>query len=261
MYQSFVDKGELIASHFEQREYSRAIREIMGLADEANRFIDHHKPWLMIKDEAQKINTQLVCTQGLNLFRVLALYLKAVIPHIITEAEDFFKAGTLSWTEAGLKPLLNHKVQTFKPLIGRLTTESLDNMTNDSIETTGTPAPVVTGPLATTPLSPEISIEDFSKVDLRIVKIVAAESVAEADKLLKLTLDLGGPTRTVFAGIKSAYAPEDLIGKMTVMVANLSPRKMRFGVSEGMVLAAGPGGKDLWILEPHQGAEAGMKVK
>lgn len=252
-YQHFVEAGESIATLIEARQYAKAVREIMRLADEANRFVDHHKPWIMAKDIEQHEALHQICTQALNLFRLLCLYLKPILPTFIERAETFLKSGELDWKQP-LAPLLSHCIEPFKPLISRIDKEKIEKMsTHEPVQ----PSVNTLEP----PLAAEISIDDFAKVDLRIVKIVNAESVPEADKLLKLTVDLGGQTRTIFAGIKAAYEPQTLIGKHTVIVANLAPRKMRFGLSEGMVLAAGPGGSDLWILEPHEGAEAGMKVK
>ncbi len=256
LYQHFVQQGEIIAAYFEEKEYSRALREIMLLADEANRFIDLHKPWIQIKQAEQRGTVQAVCTQGINLFRLLSLYLKPIIPSVITQAEDFLKAGPLHWSEAQMHPLLAHTLNPFTPLLTRLDKETLMTLIPPSIKESVSSTPEVT------PEPTWIDSETFAKIDLRVAKILNAESVPEAEKLLKLTLDLNEQQpRTVFAGLKAAYAPEALIGKLTVVVANLAPRKMRFGLSEGMVLAAGPGGQDLWILEPHEGAQAGMKVK
>lgn len=266
LYQRFIDGSESIAAHYEQRQYSQAMREIMALADNANQYIDAHKPWQMIKEEGNVDQVQAVCTVGLNCFRALAILLKPVLPQLVGKAEDFMNTPALQWHDIAT-PLTAHTINQFKPLMTRVEQEAIDNMINDSkenmlAENAGTEQQTkVTGPLADEPIADLIQFDDFAKVDLRVVKIINAEHVEGADKLLQLTLDLGGENRNVFAGIKSAYNPENLIGKHTVMVANLSPRKMRFGVSEGMVLAAGPGGKDLFILEPHVGAKPGMKVK
>jgi len=259
LYQQFVDAGETIANHFELREFSRAVREIMALADKANQYIDENKPWVLIKEQGKEQEVHDVCSVGLNLFRVLITYLKPILPNTAILSEAFLNVEPLQWSDIQ-QPLLNHKINKFKPLMTRIEQDTIDAMTEASKQHLEE-ANAVTGPLADDPISDEITFEEFAKVDLRIVKIVNAEHVEGADKLLQLTLDLGGQTKNVFAGIKSAYAPEDLIGKHTVMVANLKPRKMRFGLSEGMVLAAGSGGKDLWILSPDEGAEAGMKVK
>ena len=252
LYAEFIDQGKDIAQALDTRQYSRAIREIMLLADKANQFIDLHKPWVMAKEPTQREKLHQVCTLSINLFRLLALYLKPITPTLVERIEAYLNTGALSWETT--HPLLNHALNPFKPLLSRLDKEIIQKMT----EPNETNTPLVT---LDPPLAPEISVDDFAKIDLRIVKIIAAESIPEADKLLKLTVDLGGQHRTIFAGIKSAYTPESLVGKCTVIVANLAPRKMRFGLSEGMVLAAGPGGSDLWILEPHEGAQPGMKVK
>jgi methionyl-tRNA synthetase len=261
LYQAFVTAREEIALDFEQRNYQAAIRRIMTLADEANRYIDEEKPWVQIKEAGQEEQVQAVCTQGINLFRVLITYLAPVLPFTAQRAGAFLDVETNDWSSIE-EPLLDRPVNTFQPLLTRVdpvkvaavvdaSKESLQAVTADAAQDSG---PVVE------PLADEITIEDFAKVDLRVARIVAAESVPEADKLLKLTLDIGNETRTVFAGIKSAYDPATLVGRLTVMVANLKPRKMRFGTSEGMVLAAGPGGKDIYILEPDEGAIPGQRV-
>jgi len=200
---------------------------------------------------------------GLNCFRLLVLYLKPVLPLMAEKTEAFLNSEPLKWQDAKTT-LTNHKINPFKPLMTRVEKEHIEAMIEDSkddLNATESEQALVTGPLADNPIAEEITIDDFMKVDLRIAKIIKAEHVEGADKLLQLTLDLDGETRNVFAGIKSAYSPEDLEGKLTVMVANLAPRKMRFGLSEGMVLAAGSGGKELFVLSPDNGAEPGMKVK
>ncbi len=289
LYAEFIEARHNIAKQFTDREYSHAIRDIMALADRANRYIDDKKPWVLIKSEVSFSETQAVCSMGLNLFRVLMTYLKAILPKLALEVEQFLNVN-LSWD--GLeKPLLKHKINTFKPLLQRIDIKQVNAMLESSNETSknvsakdaevnpkqttvntatitetskdnaNSSSIMASGHLSRDPLRETINIQDFEKIDLRIAKIMNAESVPDAAKLLKLTLDIGGETRQVFAGIKEAYNPEHLIGKLTVVVANLAPRKMRFGISEGMVLAAGPGGKDLWILEPHEGAEPGMRAK
>lgn len=261
LYQSFVQAGDSILQAFESRQYSRAIREIMKLADDANRFIDENKPWVLIKDPEMKDKVQAVCTQGVNLFRVLMTYLKPVLPLTAQNSEAFLNAGELTW-ESIQAPLLAHTINDFSPLKQRVDPKDIEMMIEESKETMSQEqAKPLTGPLADDPISETISYDDFAKVDLRVAKIENAEHVEGADKLIKLTLDIGGETRQVFAGIKSAYNPEDLKGKLTVMVANLAPRKMRFGLSEGMVLAAGPGGSELYTLSPDEGAQPGMRVK
>ena len=232
----------------------------MALADKANRYVDEKAPWVLAKQEGADAELQAVCSVGINLFRVLMAYLKPVMP-LLAERAEVFLGETLTWDGVAL-PLTNHQLTPFKALFSRIEPAKIEAMIEASKEDLAKEqAPKITGPLADDPISPTISYEDFAKLDLRVALIKKAEAVPEADKLLKLQLDLGGETRQVFAGIKSAYNPEDLEGKLTVMVANLAPRKMRFGMSEGMVLAAGPGGKDLWILEPQEGAQPGMRVK
>ncbi|MCP3955632.1 MAG: methionine--tRNA ligase subunit beta, partial [Desulfobacterales bacterium] len=207
-----------------------------------------------------------VCTQGLNLFRQLAVYLKPVLPETITQAEAFLNIQPLVWGDAAV-PLLSQSINKFKPLMIRIEAEQIEKMQAQTQTEQAQPVVVPEasaiggGPLADDPITETVSFEDFAKVDFRVVKIMKAEAVEGADKLLQLTLDLGGETRRVFAGIKSAYDPAELVGRQTVMVANLAPRKMRFGISEGMVLAAGPGGKDIFLLGPDEGAKPGMRVK
>ena len=264
LFESMVAASESIANAYESREYSKAMREIMALADKANQYIDDHKPWIIAKEEGRDDELQAVCSLGINCFRLLALYLKPVLPVLASKTEAFLNIAPLQWQDVSAA-LTDHEINKFKPLMTRVEKEHIDAMVEDSKEDLNAseaaePA-TQTGPLADAPIADEISFEDFMKVDLRIARIVKAAHVEGADKLLQLTLDIGGETRNVFAGIKSAYTPEDLEGKLTVMVANLAPRKMRFGLSEGMVLAAGPGGKDLFILHPEEGAAPGMKVK
>ncbi|MDM5072059.1 MULTISPECIES: methionine--tRNA ligase [Aeromonas] len=260
LYAEFANASASISEAYEAREFSRAIREIMALADKANRYVDEKAPWVLAKQEGADAELQAVCSVGINLFRVLMAYLKPVMP-LLAERAEAFLGETLTWDGVAL-PLTHHQLAPFKALFSRIEPAKIEAMIEASKEDLAKEqAPKVTGPLADDPISETISYEDFAKLDLRVALIKKAEAVPEADKLLKLQLDLGGETRQVFAGIKSAYNPEDLEGKLTVMVANLAPRKMRFGMSEGMVLAAGPGGKDLWILEPQEGAQPGMRVK
>lgn len=256
LYQHFIDQRALIADDFEQRNYQSAIRRIMALADEGNRYIDDHKPWQLNKQEDQQANVQAICTQGLNLFRVLMTYLAPVVPFTATTAGEFLGVPVQLWSDLD-QPMLNVSINPFLPLMTRVDPLKIEAVIEGSKET------LQATPEADVPalnLADEISIEDFLKVDLRIAKIIDAKAVPDAKKLLQLTLDIGGETRNVFAGIKSAYEPLDLIGRHTVMVANLKPRKMRFGVSDGMVLAAGPGGSDLFVLSPDEGAAPGMRV-
>ena len=260
LYAEFANARTAIAEAYESREFSRAIREIMALADKANRYVDDKAPWVIAKQEGADAELQAVCSVGINLFRVLMAYLKPVMP-LLAERAEAFLAETLSWDGIEM-PLVDHTVAPFKALFSRIEPAKIEAMIEASKEDLAKEqAPKVSGPLADDPISETITYDDFAKIDLRVALIKKAEAVPEAEKLLKLQLDIGGETRQVFAGIKSAYNPEDLEGKLTVMVANLAPRKMRFGMSEGMVLAAGPGGKDLWILEPQEGAKPGMRVK
>lgn len=266
LFEQAAAKADTIAELYEARNYREAMREIMALADAANTFIADAEPWALAKQEGKEQEVLDICTTGINLFRQLVIYLKPVVPVVAEGAEAFLNADSLKWDDAQT-PLLSHGINKFKPLMTRIEQDKLDAMIEASKEdlkaAAEASAPKIDpdSPLAKDPIAEEITFDDFAKVDLRIAKIVKAEHVAKADKLLQLTLDLGGETRNVFAGIKSAYQPEDLEGKLTVMVANLAPRKMRFGMSEGMVLAAGPGGSDLFILNPDDGAQPGMKVK
>jgi len=252
LFAEFQAASESIASHYERREYSKAMRSIMALADKANRYIDEHKPWVMIKDADRVADVQLVCTQGLNMFRSLMIYLAPVIPAVAENARRFLSEGEWQWQDAK-RPLLNTTLPRFEPLLTRVEPDQVQRMVEQSRESTTVPEP--------TSDEKTISIDDFMKVDLRIARIEKADPVEGADKLLALTLDVGDSTRQVFAGIKSAYEPESLVGRHVIVVANLAPRKMRFGVSEGMVLAAGPGGEDIFLLSPDDGAKAGMRVK
>jgi len=255
-----IAAGDGIADLYEAREFNKAIREIIALADKANQYIDDKKPWVLAKEEGKEADVHQVCSVGINLFRVLMTYLKPVLPAMAEKAEAFLNTS-LDWT-ALEQPLVGHTLAKFKPLITRIEPKQIEAMVAASTPDQAAeapPAPKAAKPESTAPAT--IEFDDFAKVDLRIALIVAAEHVEGADKLLRLQLSLGDEQRQVLAGIKSAYQPEDLIGKLTVMVANLAPRKMRFGVSEGMVLAAGPGGDEIYLLEPHAGATPGMQVK
>ncbi|MDE0790412.1 MAG: methionine--tRNA ligase [Woeseiaceae bacterium] len=252
LFSEFSDASNQLAEHFERREYSKAIRQVMALADKANRYIDENKPWAMIKDEERRSEVQQVCTQGLNMFRSLMIYLSPVNPGVAKDARQFFNEGNWHWDDASI-PLLDVSLPKFKPLLTRVDSDQIQRLVEQSKESTTVVAAEST--------DDTISIDDFMKVDLRIARIEKAEAVEGADKLLALTLDVGDSKRSVFAGIKAAYDPETLIGRHVVVVANLAPRKMRFGVSEGMVLATGPGGEDIFLLSPDDGAKPGMRVK
>jgi methionyl-tRNA synthetase len=259
---AFQSAESRIAELFETRKYSAAIREIMALADKANQFIDANAPWVTIKEEGKEAFTHDVCSLGIHLFRILTIYLQPVLPNLADKAQAFLN-DSYTW-DAVQTVLTGHGINKFKAMMQRVepaTIEKIVEASKEDLKAAQQKTVDPNSPLAKDPISQTISFDEFAKVDLRVAKITNAERVEKADKLLRLELDLGGETRQVFAGIKSAYEPEDLIGKHTVMVANLAPRKMRFGMSEGMVLAAGPGGKDLFILEPHEGAMPGMRVK
>lgn len=263
LFREFTNQSEAIAKRFEAREFGQAMREVMALADKANQYIDEMKPWVLAKEEGKEAEVQAICTMGINLFRVLMTYLKPVLPRTAEQAEAFLNIEALNWSDAET-PLLGHSINKFKPLMTRVEQDKIEAIlaaSKESMSTETKPEAAETDTSGLEPIADEIQFDDFAKIDLRIAKIVNAEHVEGADKLLKLTLDVGLAEKQVFAGIKSAYSPKDLIGKFTVMVANLAPRKMRFGLSEGMVLAAGPGGKDLFILTPDTGAQAGMRVK
>ena len=251
LFKEFAAASETLASHYEGREYSKAMRLIMALADKANRYIDEKKPWVMIKDEDQLAEVQLVCTQGLNMFRSLMIYLTPVIPAVAEDARQFLGEGGWRWADAST-PLLDATINKFTPLLKRIEPEQVQRMVEQSKDTHDS---------APADQDDRISIDDFMKVDLRIARIEKAEPVEGADKLLALTLDLGDSTRNVYAGIKAAYEPASLVGRHVVVVANLAARKMRFGVSEGMVLAAGPGGEDIFLLSADDGAMPGLRVK
>jgi len=274
LYDEFAAAAERIGEAYEGRDLACVVREVMLLADRANLYIDQQKPWLMAKDPARAADVQGVCTQGLNLFRVLALYLKPIVPRLAAGAERFLGLPDQRWADVS-QPLLGQTIGTYEPLATRVdpaATKALLGASTESLKPTGVPtaapraagATQVAAPVAAATSAvpvPPASIEDFARIDLRIARIVTAEQVEGADKLLRLVVDLGGERRTVFAGIRQAYAPDRLVGRLTVVVANLEPRKMRFGTSEGMVLAAGPGGADIFLLAPDDGAQPGMKVK
>ncbi len=256
-----------IAQYYENREFGKAVKAIMALADVANQYIADKEPWALAKQEGTEQAVQDICSTGLNMFRMLMIYLQPIVPDMAAAAGAFLN-DEISWT--GLDaPLIGHQINKFKPLMTRIEGTTIETMLEDSKEELAKEealkqkqeqkqaGPV--SPLQDDPIAEEIQFPDFAKVDLRVVQITHAEAVKGADKLLRLELDLDGETRQVFSGIKSAYNPEDLIGKMTVMVANLAPRKMKFGMSEGMVLAAADG-EGIYLLEPDTGAKPGLRV-
>ena len=261
MLARFIAAGDEIAEQFEAREFGRAMRRVMELADEANTYIAEAEPWVLAKQEGREQEVLDICSVGINLFRQLMVYLAPVVPAMAEGARDFLRLDSLNW-HSRHEVLLDHEIAKFKPLMTRVERDKIDAMIEASKEDLveeqklkETPK----GPLAEAPIAPEIAFDDFIKVDLRIARIAKAEYVEGADKLLKLTLDLGGESRTVFSGIRAAYAPEALEGRLTVMVANLAPRKMRFGVSEGMVLASA-NDEGIYLLSPDTGAEPGQRV-
>ncbi|MBC8380598.1 MAG: methionyl-tRNA synthetase [Porticoccaceae bacterium] len=247
-----------IANHYENRDYGKAIREIMAQADAANEYIALKEPWKLNKDESQQQSVQDICSLGINLFRVLLTYLKPVLP-AMAEAGESFLNDTLTW-DSVKHPLVEHKINQFKPLMQRIEKERVDAMVEASKQDLAKEIPKpISGALVDEPLADEISFDDFIKVDLRVARIVSASHVEGADKLLQLNLDIGGEMRQVFSGIKSSYDPADLEGRLTVMVANLAPRKMRFGMSQGMVLAAADK-QGIYLLEPDSGAQPGQRI-
>jgi methionyl-tRNA synthetase len=267
-------KAGEIAKSFEHRDYGRALREIMRLADVANLYIADRKPWEMAKQEGREAELHTVCSTAMTLFRDLTLYLKPVLPKLAAEVEAFLNLPALTWTGDWSPLSVGHTINEYKHLMTRIDPKHVEAMVEEnkqSLEPTPAPAPArhaehqqhtATADEAKAADASYISIDDFARIDLRIARIVSASHVEGADKLLRLELDIGeAKPRQVFAGIKSAYAPETLVGRMTVMVANLAPRKMKFGMSEGMVLAASGDAPGLFILSPDTGAQPGMRVK
>jgi methionyl-tRNA synthetase len=242
-----------IAEMFEAREFGKALRDVMAWADKANSFVDQVKPWDLAKKPGSEQALQQACSDSIQIFRILTIYLKPVMPALAKQVERFLDLPELNWADAKALLPAGHAIGEYKHLMQRVEEKQLDALFDiqPAAETKKEPA-VTDG---------TISIDDFNKLDLRVAKIVKAEHVEGADKLLKLTLDVGGTTRTVFAGIKSAYAPEKLEGQLAVVVANLAPRKMKFGISEGMVLAASGEGPGIFLISPDSGAAPGMRVK
>lgn len=265
LYEEFSAAGDEIIKKWEQLEYSQAIRQIMALSDRANQYIDEKKPWSLNKEVDKQEEVQAVCTMGLNLFRILMIYLKPVLPETAKQVEDFLNIPALTFKDKD-GPLLNHRIKDFKPLINRIENQHIEALKMSAKEDMEQQKPKkpdsVQQPESAPIENKKISIDEFNNIDLRIAKIIKAEAVPDADKLLRLEVDLGEEkTRQVFAGIKTSYQPETLIGRLVIVVANLAPRKMRFGLSEGMVIVA----KDektgkLYLVSPEQGAEPGMKV-
>ncbi|VVN99266.1 methionine--tRNA ligase [Pseudomonas fluorescens] len=266
--EAFLAAAPSIAEAYEARDFARAMREIMGLADRANAWIADKAPWSLNKQEGKQEEVQAICALGINLFRQLVIFLKPVLPLLAADAEAFLNVAPLTWNDHATL-LGNHQLNEFKPLMTRIDPVKVQAMTDASKEDltasqtdTGDAAAQGNGELAKDPLSPEIEFDTFAAVDLRVALILKAEAVEGADKLLRLTLDIGDEQRNVFSGIKSAYPnPAELEGRLTMMIANLKPRKMRFGISEGMVMAAGPGGEEIYLLSPDSGAKPGQRIK
>ena len=268
--QQALAAADSIASAYENREYSRAMREIMALADKANQFIDEKQPWVIVKDIERQAEVHETCTIGINCFRQLIILLKPVLPKVAEQAQAFLNVDPLDWNDLD-SDLLDHPINKFKPLMTRIDKVLIERMVESSKEAAVEEKKLTTQPSSDTqssstegtsiePIADEINYDDFAKLDLRVAHIIDAKAVEKSNKLLQLTLDIGFETRTVFAGISSAYEPDQLIGKQVIMVANLAPRKMRFGVSEGMVLCAGSDDDGLFVLHPDNGAKPGMRV-
>jgi methionyl-tRNA synthetase len=275
LYQSFAAAGDAIAAAYEARDTASAIREIMSLADRANQYIDLRKPWTLAKHADKAAEVQGVCTEGLNLFRALMIYLQPVLPQMAAQAQRFFQEQSWTW-ESVARPLLGTSIEPYQALATRLDPKAVARLLEaetgaaEVTQTAATKTAVATAVPAVPAVETgkpaagghSISIDEFLRVDLRVAKVLAADFIAGADKLLKLRLDVGElGEREIFAGIRSAYDPKTLVGRLIVVVANLEPRKMRFGTSEGMMLAAGPGGQDIFVLSPDAGASPGMRVK
>jgi methionyl-tRNA synthetase len=260
LHAQFLVAADPIAAAYEARDYSLAVREIMALADRANQYIDSHKPWLLAKDPARNAEVLAVCTQGLNLFRVLMGYLKPVLPNIAARAEAFLGRPLERWTDIA-RPVLGTPLSIYEPLFTRLDPKAVASLVAPEPSDLAPPPVPAIAATAATAAPQEITIEDFSRIDLRIARIETASAVAGSDKLLELTVALGAERRTIFAGIQGAYDPATLAGRHVLIVANLKPRKMKFGLSQGMVLCAGDGDGPLFLVTPDAGASAGMRVK
>jgi len=270
LYAQFVAAGEGIAKSYESRDTAAAMRDIMALCDRANQYVDSRKPWMLAKDAKNAAEVQSVCTQALNLFRVLMIYLAPVLPAMAARATAFFREPAWVWGSA-TTPLLSSTISAYEPLAVRLDPKVVAQLIEPEapVAPAAVAKPANGGASDTATLAAAesvegnlISIDDFLRIDLRIAKVLAAEFITGADKLLKLRVDVGElGEREIFAGIRAAYDPATLVGRLIVVVANLEPRKMRFGTSEGMMLAAGPGGKEIFALSPDSGAAPGMRVK
>jgi methionyl-tRNA synthetase len=262
LFSVVVQWGEEFKELYEAREFGKVLRQVMLLADLVNENFDAARPWDLAKDDAKLASLNELCVVTINLFRILTLYLKPVLPALAENAEKFLNIKPLVWEDLHVPLKPGHRINKYSHLMSRIDPKQIDALFELPVSSSSLPSSADGGEGAGSATPPTINIDDFSKIDLRIAKIVNAEQVDGADKLLKLTLDIGdGRHRTVFAGIKSAYKPEELIGRLTPMVANLAPRKMKFGLSEGMVLAASGDGPGIYLLAPDSGATPGMRVK
>ena len=272
LFESAAKEGSKIAEDYENGNYSHAMRRIIEIADKANPFVEQSAPWELRKDPEKSKELQDVCTIALNLFRQLTIYLAPVLPSLAKKTEELFGEPIRSWDQT-LSPLTGIKVNKFKHMMNRVDHKNIETMTEESKEEAAKELEVIQSgtdstnwndsgsPLEEEPLAEEINFDDFMKPDLRVARIVEAKEVPEARKLIQLTLSLGGDERrNVFAGIKSAYKPDELVGRLVIMVANLAPRKMKFGISQGMVIASGPGGEEVYLLSPDEGAIPGQRV-
>ncbi|MBN2295276.1 MAG: methionine--tRNA ligase, partial [Pirellulales bacterium] len=265
LFEKAAVEGDAIAAAYENCDYNQAMRLIMAVADRANQYVEHAQPWTLRKDPEKAQELQDICTVGLNLFRQIVVYLSPVLPRLAEQTAELLGAPVKNWEETKT-PLVGTPVSKFKHMMKRVEPKDVEAMVADSIEAEETAASEAQfddspQPLLDEPLTETCTFDDFMKVDLRVARVVAAEQVPEARKLIKLTLSLGGDNRRqVFAGIKSAYEPEKLVGRLVVCAANLAPRKMKFGLSEGMVIASGPGGEDIFLLSPDEGAKPGQRV-
>jgi methionyl-tRNA synthetase len=265
LFEQAAADGQAIAAAYENCDFNQAMRLIMAVADRANQYVEHAQPWTLRREPEKAQQLQDICTVGLNLFRQIAVYLSPVLPRLAEQTVELLGQPIENWDETKT-PLLGTPVNRFKHMMKRVEPKDVEAMVADSVEAEET----VTAesqfndsdqPMADEPLAETCSFDDFMKVDLRVARIVEAEQVPDARKLLRLTLSLGGEhRRTVFAGIKAAYEPEKLVGRLVVCVANLAPRKMKFGLSEGMVIASGPGGEEIYVLSPDEGAKPGQRV-
>jgi methionyl-tRNA synthetase len=272
LFEAGAKLGEDIAAAYDACDFARAMRLVMSLADRANEYIDKKEPWKLKKDPAAADTMRDVCTVALNLYRQLAVYLAPVLPKLSQQSGELLNDDLSAWKAASV-PLAGTPVGKFQHLLARVDMQAVNKMVAETLSAEPRAAPTPAGvgsesavtdsdePLKAEPIAAECSIDDFSKVDLRVARIIAAAEVPQADKLLKLTLSLGGDERrTVFAGIKAAYRPETLVGRLVVVAANLAPRRMKFGTSEGMVIAAGPGKQEVFLLAPDAGAKPGQRV-